>query len=188
MVSFRPLILSVAFAALPSLLAANPTTNNKYNHHESRPLHALDEQQTPMSWKHPDVERAERDGFFFENPETDCKYVSQPFIYKQFKTLETDGTVLFSMINRYVHFTIVGSHPGAGIYHDLMHFYVNALRRVALVAGTVYPETFRVIPKAIHGGCNTQWSIQEMNFQGISNSGQCLHMAPSCFCSTNNNL
>ncbi len=117
-----------------------------------------------------DIIRANRDGFFFENPETDCKYVSQPYIYKAFKTLETDLSRLFTLINKDVHFTIVGHHPGAGVYHDLMHFYVNALRRVSITASE-HPDAFRVNPMGIHGGCNEEWSVQEMNFKGQANSG-----------------
>ena len=117
-----------------------------------------------------DIVRANRDGFFFENPETDCKYVSQPYIYKAFKTLETDLSRLFTLINKDVYFTVVGNHPIAGIYHDLMHFYVNALRRVA-VAGSEHLDAFRVKPVGIHGGCNEEWSVQEMNFRGLTNSG-----------------
>ena len=119
-----------------------------------------------------DIVHANRDGFFFENPETDCKYVSQPYIYKAFKTLETDLSRLFTLINKDVHFTIVGHHPGAGVYHDLMHFYVNALRRVSITASE-HPDAFRVNPMGIHGGCNEEWSVQEMNFKGRANSGMC---------------
>ena len=118
-----------------------------------------------------DIANANRDGFFFENPETDCKYVSQPYIYKAFKTLETDLSRLFTLINKDVHFQIVGHHPGAGIYHDLMHFYVNALRRVSITASE-HPDAFRVNPMGIHGGCDEEWSVQEMNFRGTANSGK----------------
>lgn len=159
MIAFNTLLLSLPLAFSKFFASATPFTSSGVSH------------QQPVGWVDPDIEFAERDGFLFENPETDCKFVSQPFIYKKFKTLETDGSVLFSMINKDVHFTIVGSHPGAGVYHDLMHFYVNALRRVAMVAGGEHPEAFRVYPKAIHGGCDTEWSVQEMNFQGISNAG-----------------
>lgn len=155
MVSLRQLLITLPLLTLPILGSAY--------HHNLK-------EQRPIGWKNPDVEEAERDGFYFENPETDCKYVSQPFIYKAFKTLEVDMSRLFTLIHRDVHFTIVGSHPGAGIYHDLMHFYVNALRRVAIV-GSEHGDKFRVIPKGIHGGCNQEWSVQEMNFQGLSNSG-----------------
>ena len=118
-----------------------------------------------------DIAQANRDGFFFENPETDCKYVSQPYIYKAFKTLETDLSRLFTLINKDVQFQIVGHHPGAGIYHDLMHFYVNALRRVSITASE-HPDAFRVNPMGIHGGCDEEWSVQEMNFRGQANSGE----------------
>ena len=109
-----------------------------------------------------DIIRANRDGFFFENPETDCRYVSQPYIYKAFKTLETDLSRLFTLINKDVHFIIVGYHPGAGVYHDLMHFYVNALRRVSITASE-HPDAFYVNPMGIHGDGNQEWSVQEMN-------------------------
>ncbi|KAH8799342.1 hypothetical protein F5884DRAFT_869180 [Xylogone sp. PMI_703] len=158
MVALNHLLLRLSLANLPIFTSANPLSNRDPSN------------QRPLGWKHPDVEAAEHDGFYFENPETDCKYVSQPFIYKAFKTLETDMSRLFTLIYKDVHFTIVGNHPGAGVYHDLMHFYVNALRRVAIV-GSEHPDKFRVIPKAIHGGCNQEWSVQEMNFQGLSNSG-----------------
>nr|QTE75988.1 ZopL4 [Diffractella curvata]BBU42022.1 putative hypothetical protein [Diffractella curvata] len=158
MVAIRYLLV-----ALPVLVVGKPLNFNHDTH--QRPL-----SHNPVGWVHPDIEEAERDGFYFENPEMDCKYVSQPFVYKAFKTLEKDMGSLFTLINKDVHFTIVGNHPGAGVYHDLMHFYVNALRRVALV-GSDHPENFRIIPKAIHGGCDQEWSVQEMNFQGISNSG-----------------
>ena len=118
-----------------------------------------------------DIARANRDGFFFENPETDCKYVSQPYIYKAFKTLETDLSRLFTLIYKDVDFQVVGHHAIAGRYHDLMHFYVNALRRVA-VAGSEHLDAFRVNPMGIHGGCDEEWSVQEMNFKGLSNSGK----------------
>ena len=170
MVAICHLLLSLPLVILPVLAFPNPAlfNHNNLNH------------QRPVGWVHPDVEAAERDGFYFENPETDCKYVSQPFVYKAFKTLETDMTRLFTLIHKDVHFTIVGNHPGAGVYHDLMHFYVNALRRVALV-GSEHPDKFRVIPKGIHGGCNQEWSVQEMNFQGLSNSGwhPSSHSSPS---------
>ena len=160
MVAIRQLL-----ALLPVFAGANAASFAYDLSHETN-----DGKQRPLTQVHPDIDFANREGFFFENPELDCKFAAQPFIFKAFKTLETDMSRLFTLIHRDVHFTIVGNHPGAGIYHDLMHFYVNALRRVALV-GSEHPDKFRVIPKAIHGGCDWEWSVQEMNFQGLSNSG-----------------
>ena len=112
-----------------------------------------------------------RGGFEFENPSTNCKYASQPHIWDSFKTLEKDMSKLFTLIHKDVSFTIVGHHPGAGHYHDLLHFFVNALRRVS-VCFSDHPERFRIHPQAIHGGCNSDWSVQEIQFLGQMNSGK----------------
>ncbi|EAU30483.1 conserved hypothetical protein [Aspergillus terreus NIH2624] len=112
-----------------------------------------------------------REGFRFENPSTDCKYVSQMYIWDSFKTLEKDMSKLFTLIHKNVSFTVVGHHPIAGHYNDLMHFYVNALRRVAMIF-SLHEDKFRIHPQAIHGGCNYEWSVAEIEFIGQMNSGE----------------
>ncbi|OKO99935.1 hypothetical protein PENSUB_8152 [Penicillium subrubescens] len=113
----------------------------------------------------------EREGFQFENPSTNCEYVSQMHIWDSFKDLEKDMSKLFTLINKDVSFTVVGHHPIAGHYRDLMHFYVNALRRVSVMFMD-HADKFEIHPQAIHGGCNSRWSVQEVNFKGIMNSGE----------------
>lgn len=113
----------------------------------------------------------EREGFQFENPSTDCEYVSQMHIWDSFKDLEKDMSKLFTLINKDVSFTVVGHHPIAGHYRDLLHFYVNALRRVSVMF-LDHADKFEIHPQAIHGGCNSRWSVQEVNFKGIMNSGK----------------
>lgn len=112
----------------------------------------------------------DREGFRFENPSTDCKYVSQMHIWDSFKDLEKDMSKLFTLIHKNVSFTVVGHHPIAGHYHDLMHFYVNALRRVSVLF-LDYADRFEIHPQAIHGGCNSAWSVEEIQFKGKMNSG-----------------
>ncbi|OKL57228.1 hypothetical protein UA08_07380 [Talaromyces atroroseus] len=112
----------------------------------------------------------DRDGFQFENPSLDCEYASQPYIWDSFKDLEKDMSKLFTVIHKNVSFTINGHHPVSGHYHDLMHFYVNALRRVS-VCLSEHQDKFRILPQAIHGGCNNPWSVQEVRFLGQMNSG-----------------
>ncbi|KKK21250.1 hypothetical protein P175DRAFT_0554049 [Aspergillus ochraceoroseus IBT 24754] len=112
----------------------------------------------------------DREGFKFDNPSTDCEYVTQMYIYDTFKVLEKDMTKLFTYIHKDVDFHVMGHHPIAGHYHDLMHFYVNALRRVAMCFSE-HAERFEVHPQAIHGGCNSKWSVQEVLFKGLMNSG-----------------
>ncbi|KAJ5343088.1 hypothetical protein MYU51_016299 [Penicillium brevicompactum] len=111
-----------------------------------------------------------REGFQFENPSTNCKYVSQMHIWDSFKDLEKDMNKLFTLIHKDVKFTVVGHHPIAGRYHDLMHFYVNALRRVSVLFFD-HADLFEIHPQAIFGGCNAEWSVQEIQFKGVMNSG-----------------
>ncbi|KAL5043926.1 hypothetical protein BDW71DRAFT_199332 [Aspergillus fruticulosus] len=111
-----------------------------------------------------------REGFRFENPSPDCKYVSQMYIYDVFKVLEKDMGKLFTYVHKDVDFHVMGHHPVAGHYHDLLHFYVNALRRVS-VCFSEHAEKFEVHPQAIHGGCNSRWSVQEIQFKGLLNTG-----------------
>lgn len=113
----------------------------------------------------------DREGFEFENPSTDCKYMSQMHIWDSFKDLEKDMSKLFTLIHKNVTFTVVGHHPIAGRYHDLLHFYVNALRRVSVLFFD-HADKFKIHPQAIHGGCNRQWSVQEIQFKGVMNSGR----------------
>jgi hypothetical protein len=111
-----------------------------------------------------------REGFKFENPSTKCKYVSQMHIWDSFKDLEKDMSKLFTLIHKNVAFTVVGHHPIAGRYHDLMHFYVNALRRVSMLF-IDHADLFEIHPQHIYGGCNSEWSVEEIQFKGVMNSG-----------------
>lgn len=113
----------------------------------------------------------DREGFKFENPSTDCKYVSQMYIWDSFKYLEKDMSKLFTVIHKNVSFTVVGHHPIAGRYHDLMHFYINALRRVSMLF-VDHADLFEIHPQGIYGGCNAEWSVEEMQFKGVMNSGE----------------
>lgn len=113
----------------------------------------------------------DREGFEFENPSTHCKFVSQMHIWDSFKDLEKDMSKLFTLIHKNVTFTVVGHHPIAGHYNDLLHFYVNALRRVSVLF-LDHADKFKIHPQAIHGGCNSAWSVQEINFRGVMNSGR----------------
>jgi hypothetical protein len=78
---------------------------------------------------------------------------------------------LFTLIHKNVSFTVVGHHPIAGRYHDLMHFYVNALRRVSMLF-IDHADLFEIHPQGIYGGCNAEWSVEEIQFKGVMNSGE----------------
>lgn len=111
------------------------------------------------------------EGFYFGNPSTDCKYASQPYIYSEYKRWSEDNTHIASMLTPDVDFTIVGHHPVSGHYHDFKHFYVNAFWRIGTCITEVYPELFKITLLQIHGGCNEEWSVQEVRFEGRANNG-----------------
>lgn len=114
---------------------------------------------------------APQDGFFFGNPSLDCEFVSQPRIYSIFSSLETDVTNLINHISPDVDFTVVGHQPLAGHYHDLKHFYVNALYRLNNCIRLKYPNEYRIELQYITGGCDQNWSVQEVLFSGRANNG-----------------
>lgn len=111
------------------------------------------------------------DGFYFGNPRTDCKYASQPYIYSQYKAWSNDHTYIASILVPDVDFTIVGHHPVSGHYHDFKHFYANAFWRIGTCIAETYPELFKIELLNIHGGCEEEWSVQEVKFSGRANNG-----------------
>lgn len=111
------------------------------------------------------------DGFYFEDPRTNCTYTSQPYIYDAYLHLAKNMFRLFDKIHPQVDFTIMGHHPVSGHYHDLRHVYVNAFWRLIQCFLRVYPEEFDVKLLHIHGGCDVPWSVQEVRFKGRTNNG-----------------
>ncbi|KAL2000997.1 hypothetical protein VTN02DRAFT_2356 [Thermoascus thermophilus] len=111
------------------------------------------------------------DGFYFGNPRTDCPHASQPYIYSQYKAWSDDHTYIASLLVPDVDFTIVGHHPVSGHYHDFRHFYANAFWRIGTCIAETYPERFRIELLNIHGGCEEEWSVQEVKFSGRANNG-----------------
>lgn len=122
----------------------------------------------------PHIRYKDREGFYFENPSTDCIFVTQMYIWDSFKDLEKDTSKLFKLVHKDGNFTVIGNHPIAGHYKDLLHFYVNALRRLGVLFMD-HADKFEVHPRAIHGGCNQRWSTQEIQFKGVMDSGE--HLA-----------
>lgn len=114
------------------------------------------------------------DGFYFENPETNCKYASQPYIYDVYRHTAPNMYRLMEKIAPNVDFTIVGHHPVSGHYHDLKHVWVNVVWRLTNCFLAVYPDEFDVRMLHIHGGCDQQWSVQEVLFCGRANNGLCI--------------
>ncbi|CAG8406943.1 unnamed protein product [Penicillium salamii] len=96
-----------------------------------------------------------REGFQFENPSTDCKYVSQMYIWDSFKVLEKD-------MMKFVH----ADPQRRPIYRRRA-----PPRRRPLPRSAAFLHLFEIHPQGIYGGCNAEWSVQEIQFKGVMNSG-----------------
>ncbi|EED15406.1 conserved hypothetical protein [Talaromyces stipitatus ATCC 10500] len=107
--------------------------------------------------------------FEFENPETNCKYVSQPWIYNAFNSVSEDMEAVFKYAHPDLHVRIMGHHPFAGYYHNPKMAFVNSLWRLnnCLKDAKVDAKLW-----AIHGGCDQAWSVQEFYFNATTNKGQ----------------
>ncbi len=112
---------------------------------------------------------AQRDGFEFENPSVNCKYTSQPKMYDMLSTFAADTTFFFTMVHENVDWTIVGHHPLAGHYPTSKLFFVNTLWRLRSAFDTT---RFYVRAVALHAGCNSPWSVQELDYHGSLKGGE----------------
>ena len=111
---------------------------------------------------------AQRDGFQFENPSVNCKYTSQPRIYDILSHFARDTSFFFTMVHENVDWTIIGHHPLAGHYSTSMLFFVNTLWRLRAAFD---PSRFYLRVVAIHGGCNSNWVVPELDYHGYTKGG-----------------
>lgn len=104
----------------------------------------------------------------FDNPRTDCKYVSQPWITSIFKNIATDFSEVFKYVAPDVTFRIMGHHPFAGVYDNPKIAYINSLHRLnnCLKDNEVDSKLW-----AIHGGCDSEWTVMELYFNATTNRG-----------------
>ena len=130
--------------------------------------------QQPLSSK-PISSLAIDDNLYLTNPSNDCKYVSQPYIHSEYKKWTQDPDYIALMLAPDVDFTVVGNHPISGHYSDFRHFYVNAIWRIKSCVTETYPADFKMKLLHIHGACDEEWSVQEVEFTGRANNGMYLH-------------
>nr|A0A348HAX8.1 RecName: Full=Dimerizing cyclase phiC; AltName: Full=Phomoidride biosynthesis cluster protein C; Flags: Precursor [fungal sp. ATCC 74256]BBG28500.1 putative hypothetical protein [fungal sp. ATCC 74256] len=104
----------------------------------------------------------------FDNPRTDCKYVSQPWIADIFKNIANDFADVFKYVAPDVTFRIMGHHPFAGAYSNPKIAYINSLHRLnnCLKDNEVDSKLW-----AIHGGCDSEWTIMELYFNATTKRG-----------------
>ena len=142
-------VLLLALAAFVAFAAAGSSSQHELKSCDSEP-------------------EPERPDFEFENPETTCKYPSQPYIYDTFSNIATNTSIIFEHINPKAHFTVMGHHPFAGSYHDVRLVFSNSLWRLYNCLQDLKVDA-KVV--AIHGGCDQKWSVQEFSFNATTNKG-----------------
>ena len=68
-----------------------------------------------------------------------------------------------------VDWNVQGSHPLAGIYNNKTIFLINAVARIAKIQDASKPHSMEV--KNIVGGCDEEWSAQELHVRAVMNNG-----------------
>ena len=98
------------------------------------------------------------------------KYPNKCQIAQIFSHLGQDNfTAFFAQVAPDVHWTLMGTHPLAGEYHNRTIFVTNALERLAntLINGTSALDLVHIV-----GGGDEEWSVQELHGVGVCKNGR----------------
>jgi ketosteroid isomerase-like protein len=98
------------------------------------------------------------------------KYPNKCQIAQVFNYLREDNfPAFFAHVAPNVHWTLMGTHPLAGEYHNRTIFLTNAIERLAntLIPGTSTLELVHVV-----GGGDEEWSAQELHATGVCTNGK----------------
>lgn len=101
---------------------------------------------------------------------TTTKYPNKCQIAQIFDHLREDNfTAFFAQVAPDVQWTLMGTHPLAGEYHNRTIFVTNALERLAntLITGTSTLELVQIV-----GGGDEEWSAQELHAVGVCKNGE----------------
>ncbi|PYI09481.1 hypothetical protein BO78DRAFT_415756 [Aspergillus sclerotiicarbonarius CBS 121057] len=140
-------LLSILLFLLPLTLAStHPNTNSNSNtHHTSHPPPRTPSQQ--------------------------CPYPSTTQITNIWEKLISGDSVSFiSHFRPMLSWTIMGTHPLAGHYDKLSLFIVNGQQR--LYNSLSGEPTYTLVN--VVGGCESEWSVQEMRMQATAKNGRIL--------------
>ncbi|PWY81730.1 hypothetical protein BO94DRAFT_587433 [Aspergillus sclerotioniger CBS 115572] len=104
-------------------------------------------------------------------PEKQCPYPSTTQITTIWNKLITGNSLGFiSHFRPLLSWTIMGTHPLAGHYDKLSLFIVNGQLRLYNSLGTKPIYTL----VNVVGGCENEWSVQEMRMQATAKNGRIL--------------
>ena len=100
-----------------------------------------------------------------------CKYASKDRINYLFTALATkDYPTFFDAVVDNVNWTVEGTHPLSGTYYNKTTFVINTIARLARIQNNSAPNgmnTFNIV-----GGCNEEWSSQEISSHQVMLNGK----------------
>jgi ketosteroid isomerase-like protein len=103
-------------------------------------------------------------------PEKNTTYPDKCHITKVFNYLSTgNDTAFFTQVAPDVHWTLMGTHPLAGQYHNRTVFITDSLERLDSTLDPAYPTTLTLTH--IVGGGDEEWSVQELHGLGVCKNG-----------------
>jgi ketosteroid isomerase-like protein len=94
--------------------------------------------------------------------------ISQVFDY----LAQGNFTAFLSKVAPDVSWTLMGTHPLAGVYHNKTIFAVNALARLSNTLDDKQPTKLDLTH--IIGGGDSEWSLQELHGLGVCKNGKLL--------------
>ncbi|KAM0803136.1 hypothetical protein BDR22DRAFT_841714 [Usnea florida] len=99
-----------------------------------------------------------------------CKYASRCHIVNLFNALVAgDARTFYANVVEDVDWNVQGSHPLAGIYNNKTIFLINAVARIAKIQDASKPHSMELTN--IVGGCDEEWSAQEIHVRAVMNNG-----------------
>lgn len=102
--------------------------------------------------------------------EGNCTFASRERIIHLFTALaKKDYPTFFGAVVDNVNWTVQGTHPLAGQYYNKTYFVINSIARLSNIQNNSAPngmDTFNIV-----GGCNEEWSSQEISSHQVMKNG-----------------
>lgn len=107
----------------------------------------------------------------FSPKETPSKYPSETEITKIFDPIsEGNFMAFFAHVVPNVSWTMMGTHPLAGEYHNITVFAIDALERLKQTMDTSQAVSMKLVN--VIGGGDSEWSVQELHGTGVCKNGK----------------
>lgn len=103
-------------------------------------------------------------------PSYNTTYPNKPYITSVFSALQVgNSTAFLNHVAPNVTWTIMGTHPLAGTYHNSTIFATDALARLENTASSADPLVVSLVN--VIGGGDEEWSVEELTVNGVLKNG-----------------